>query len=45
VAHQPPKEGEGAADAQPASGGGGYTEAKVRQQKKEKIEMQHPIYF
>jgi hypothetical protein len=29
------KEGEGAEDAQPAPGGGGDTEAKVRQQKRE----------
>jgi hypothetical protein len=33
---QHPEEGEGAADAQPAPGGGGDTEAKVRQQKKQR---------
>jgi hypothetical protein len=32
---QHPEEGERAADAQPASGGGGDTKAKVRQQKSE----------
>jgi hypothetical protein len=36
------KEGEGAADAQPVSGGGGDTETK---QQKARREMQHPIYF